>query len=399
MSTQGHRRVTGCVAMLVVLGLVTGGHVRAAPIVGWYTVPGELPIGTAVAPTGWGPVPGIDLVIVLDESGDGTGCFSDQRQLARDLVSNLEIGSHATTVGVVAFRDSDRTIIALSGNGSAVLNALDQVQPAGGNSASGTGIYAARSLLLSAGRSHVDWFTMVMAAGADNRPLPNPAGYRANAIAASEASGITLIGVGVGPIPDAATINDIASDRPDMQTAFMTPDYDGIKAALDSVILQSVTVELPDGSQIDVTLSTSRDFQLDEWVIQPGNNTFTVRGTRFDGTQGQATLTLVGVPEPATLAMLALGGLFIFRRRRVGRRHGQDAPSVVPRPAATRPRRVRRGWPCSCGRGTAHAGAGIGHLPVRRSTLTMPPATHAKPGGTQVISFPLWGSVEVAIVF
>jgi hypothetical protein len=123
-----------------------------------------------------------------------------------------------------------------------------------------------------------------------------------------------LIGVGIGPSPDTTVINDIATSRAGMQTAFMTPDYDGIKAALVSAISRQVEVELPDATRRTIDLTTSAAFQSPNWTIQPGDNVFTVRATRFDGATGEATLTLVGVPEPAALSLLALGGFGVLLR-------------------------------------------------------------------------------------
>lgn len=99
---------------------------------------------------------GIDLIFVLDSSGSiGSSNYITMKEFVTDVISNFEIGSEATHVGVIRFASSASIVIPLGfyNNNDSLINAVNSIPYTGGS----TRTYRALSLLHSAfGTARVD---------------------------------------------------------------------------------------------------------------------------------------------------------------------------------------------------------------------------------------------------
>jgi len=328
---------------ILMLTVFIAGTAMASVSVSWTTQPGDVCIGTCVAPqgqagaTGFIGGSGLDLVIVMDSSGSMTTVVSGksrqawQKEAAIALVNGLPVGT--TAVGIVEF-DSDantlRMLSQLTTDKATVIAAINTVDASGGTTI-GAGIDRATSELT--GALHTVGRLQSMVVMSDGETSGSPATNALNAIAAGVDSihtvglpghsATTMRGIVDGPdniygnADDYGTYTNVSSD-----ISALINIFNGTGGNL--VGLDHVDITLPNGNFIaNYPTDAFGNFVIDPcWTMTAGANTFIATAYDTAGSSATATLTLNGincnqVPEPGTLLLLLCGlpGLAIMRRR------------------------------------------------------------------------------------
>jgi alpha-tubulin suppressor-like RCC1 family protein len=208
------------------------------------------PFSTQVSLTGYDKLSTTpnDIVLVLDESGSiGATDFGLLKKSAMSFVSAQNIGPQANRVGVVLFAVGARRVINLSSDKSQILNAInDIVYGDGNNTCIGCGIAEADEMLDLLARPTANRMMVVVTDGETNPQLDQ--NFESVVLDAQQTA--TLFAIGVGPGPSAAQINFIASDIPNVTTAFLSPDF----TSLATIIANVSTDVVPAFESVWVTL-------------------------------------------------------------------------------------------------------------------------------------------------
>jgi len=253
-----------------------------------------------------------------------------QEAAALALVAGLP--SATSSVAIVRFSHTPSLALPLTpvdGDLSAIHAAIVGTG-ASGRTNIGKGISAATSTLT--GTRHTPGRTRMMVVISDGETSSgSSSGDLADAAVLLGVDTIHAIGVPGHRVETMRGIVDGADD------VFGTADDHGISmsgslAALEALFngtggnlvgLDSIDVILPDGNMLtDYPTDGLGNFELPEWVMLPGANTFDVVAYGTDGTKASAFLTLYGtsngVPDGGTTALLfgsALGLLSLLKRK------------------------------------------------------------------------------------
>ncbi len=186
----------------------------------------------------------LDLALVFDGSGSISSTdFETMKTFGRELVGSFEIGPSAATVGMVQFSSEGvgRVEIELSDSRIDVNNAIEAMVQLGGATDIQEGIALGASMLQSRGRAGVPKVMILLTDGEHNE-----VGDPAAEAAAAKSQGTLIFGVAVGPGPDIAQINAIASD-PDATYVYTVTDFNSLASIV--AVLSENTCAVPDLSE------------------------------------------------------------------------------------------------------------------------------------------------------
>jgi hypothetical protein len=284
----------------------------------WDVVPGgqTKAVGATVSLSGTSSV-GLDLMLVLDESGSALGAdFTTQKSAAVDIVNSQLFGPNATATGVVLYATNSRTLLNLNQAKATVVNSLNAAIALGGSSCISCGIDAATANIGGFGRADAQKAMVVFLDGPQNIGATID-----SAVATAENAGIArwVVRLPDGLLADAQAISSNGPSGDLLWTIGSVNELIGFINALD---LAHVQVTMPDASIVPLNAGA---FTVPDWIVQPGDNTFTVRLKGVDGFTYESSITITGVPEPSTAVIAAMAAAVGFVRRR---RRGKARPGA-----------------------------------------------------------------------
>jgi len=276
---------------------------RVEPCQLWFDSPPEGSvhvIGSTVDVVGRGPR-GLDLVLVLDESGsiDGND-FEIMKDFAVSVVQSFYISPTTTRVGVSMFSTGARRILNLESNNSTIINTIDEITQWGGGTCIGCGINDGSANLQINGRVGAVQVMIVVTDGLNNLPNSSANNHLAAAILTSRALGHVRLAIGVGDSISRSQIDAIASIIPGFQTAFFLQYFASLSQIRDAIVLAASSQgasgaigTLPGGEEIGLVVDATGQFTIPDWTILPGENTFLAR-MNLPGAPHSVSLTLLG---------------------------------------------------------------------------------------------------------
>jgi hypothetical protein len=139
--------------------------------------------------------------------------------------------------------------------------------------------------------------------------------------------GEVIFAVGVGPGVSPFQINQIATDLPGRQTAFLINDFDELSGLVNLILAQmsplslnQLRLALPDQCTVTLTVDLAGDWNFDSWTVQPGVNHFealvdTLRGERTETVEWIGLLPCPSICGDMTGdAFVGLGDVAAFQR-------------------------------------------------------------------------------------
>jgi alpha-tubulin suppressor-like RCC1 family protein len=252
------------------------------------------PFDTQVSLTGYDVVSitPTDMMLVLDESGSiGASNFNQLLNFARNFVNAQNIGPQANRVGIVLFSNQARRIINLSSSKADLLTAIDNIDYGNGSATCiGCGIRVADQTLDGLARPTANRMMVVVTDGITT-PAVDP---DFEEIVADAQQTSTLFAIGVGSQVSASQINFIASDIPNVTTAFLSPDF----TSLSTIIANLSTDVAPAFTNVTVTLDLGNAIGQDGAATATSGNVSSSPGllSWYLPTLGSTTVTLT-VPQ------------------------------------------------------------------------------------------------------
>jgi hypothetical protein len=324
---------------LIAMGLlVLRPAVQADVSVAWTSPPdgSTYPVGTMVTPIGQASASGVvggtglDLVLVIDESGSMAGAGITAAKAAATALVNA-LPEPTTSVSVIGFDSSSHTytlLLGLTSDKATVLSAINTIS-AGGGTLIGSGIDAATAVLT--GASHTAGRSQQMVILSDGFSSGDPEVNAVNAIAAGVDAihSVGIPGHNVSQMQDIVDGPDNIVGNADDYGVYTGADLTQLVALFQGtsgnlVGIDHVDLTLPDGTFIaSVAVDGLGNFSAPQWAIEAGSQTWIATAYDTDGNSASASLELFGqqasgVPDAGSALSLlgfSLVGLLGFARR------------------------------------------------------------------------------------
>eukprot|EP01114_Cavostelium_apophysatum_P002080 TRINITY_DN1181_c0_g1_i1.p1 TRINITY_DN1181_c0_g1~~TRINITY_DN1181_c0_g1_i1.p1 ORF type:complete len:743 (-),score=160.71 TRINITY_DN1181_c0_g1_i1:49-2277(-) len=175
----------------------------------------------------------MDIALVFDQSGSiKSSSFTKEKNFGVGIAQAFKFGPTAAAMTVIMFANSAERIVPFNIDQTSVINQINGITQAGGETCIGCGISLATTEFNARGRPGATKIMIVLTDGENNRQTSS----FESVVNSAKDSGITIFAIGVGGY-NQNQIEFIASDIDGVQTVFTAEDFNGLAAILQNFVI------------------------------------------------------------------------------------------------------------------------------------------------------------------